>query len=517
MSIGLVPYQWKSDAEMPHWALPNGATSAIDLRRIDQISDQQATGYAIAIYPDVLPAGSVDLDTGNVTRDRDAWMSTLGYRPAGANAVEWAWSHLMDGADDQFAAACRPLRGGRRGRIEMHLGGKHERALSHTERLVQAVLVRRDLDGIFDDVQAGRLPDGMHRKALQAYADDLGIDPLTLRSKAARWRNETPLRPTTSITDEGWSGATQTVAAYGWTALLNSHVFNTGGGTFTFEDTGNSASSAVFHPTALSSSNASASAVTNSNTDYSGPVCRGSGTTGSNWNGYGSCSCLGPGQNFLFSFVNAVQTQLSPYVKQGTYPQTRRVEAINSTIKGSDSESTWKLTVTNTAISSGLRAGLWGSRSGYGAVVFSVFNARDFLTPASISTSPSSGPTSGGTAITITGTGFESNATVTVKGSSATGVTVASETSITATTPSGTLGAGDVVVTNPDSGFSGTQTNGFTYSAPTTTTTVATTTTTVPATTTTAATTTTTAACSGGPRTTLGSRRFGSHRGLSGN
>ena len=63
-----------------------------------------------------------------------------------------------------------------------------------------------------------------------------------------------------------------------------------------------------------------------------------------------------------------------------------------------------------------------------------------------------------------------------------------------------------------------------TTTAATTTTTVVTTTTTAPTTTTTAATTTTTAATttttaagSGGPRTTLGSRRFGSQRGLSGN
>ena len=440
MAIGLVPYQWKTDGGMTGWALPDGAVSAIDLRRLAQITDNAATGYAIAVYDGVLPDGSVELDTGNVTRDRDAWLATLGYRPAGANAVEWAWSHLMDGADDQFSAACRPLRGGRGGRIEMHLGGRHERALSHTERLVQAVLKRHELDEIFDEVEAGRLPDGMHRKALQAYADDLGIDPLTLRSKAVRWRNETPLRPTTSITDEGWSGSTQTVAAYGWTALLNSHVFNTGGGTFTFENIGNSASSAVFHPTSLSVSNALASAVTNSNTDYSGPVCRGNGTTGSNWSGYGSCSCAGPGTNLLFSFVNAVPTQLQ-YATQGTYPQTRRVEAIGSTIKGSDSASTWKLVATNTAVTSGLRAGLWGSRGGYGAVVFSVFNANDYVAPTVTNNSASGTYGDGGT---VQMSATESPTSWSLPGSPPTGVSVNSSGLVTWTeaTPVGVHSVG---------------------------------------------------------------------------
>jgi len=78
---------------------------------------------------------------------------------------------------------------------------------------------------------------------------------------------------------------------------------------------------------------------------------------------------------------------------------------------------------------------------------------------------PSSGSTAGGTAVTITGTGFEAGATVTIGGASATSVVVVSETSITCVTPSGTAGAKDVVVTNPDGGFSGTLAGGFTYAA----------------------------------------------------
>jgi hypothetical protein len=82
--------------------------------------------------------------------------------------------------------------------------------------------------------------------------------------------------------------------------------------------------------------------------------------------------------------------------------------------------------------------------------------------PPTITTiSPSSGSTNGGTVVTITGTNFVSGATVTFGGTAATGVTVVSSTSITATTPAHAAGAVNVVVT--DSGGSGTLTNGFTY------------------------------------------------------
>jgi hypothetical protein len=76
--------------------------------------------------------------------------------------------------------------------------------------------------------------------------------------------------------------------------------------------------------------------------------------------------------------------------------------------------------------------------------------------------SPVSGSTAGGTAVTITGTGFVSGATVTLGSTAANNVTVVSGTSIVATTPAVPAGVASVVVTNPG-GQSGTLTNGFTY------------------------------------------------------
>jgi hypothetical protein len=85
--------------------------------------------------------------------------------------------------------------------------------------------------------------------------------------------------------------------------------------------------------------------------------------------------------------------------------------------------------------------------------------------PTVSSVAPASGPTSGGTAVTITGANFAVGATVTVGGSAATGVTVVSSTTITATTPAHAAGTVSVTVTNADA-HSGTLASAFTYVAP---------------------------------------------------
>ncbi|PZA12230.1 transporter [Rhodopseudomonas palustris] len=76
--------------------------------------------------------------------------------------------------------------------------------------------------------------------------------------------------------------------------------------------------------------------------------------------------------------------------------------------------------------------------------------------------SPSSGPTAGGTSVTITGTNLSGVTGVTVGGAAAT-LGSNTSTSIVITTPSGTAGARDVVVTT--AGGSATSTGGFTYVA----------------------------------------------------
>jgi len=69
-------------------------------------------------------------------------------------------------------------------------------------------------------------------------------------------------------------------------------------------------------------------------------------------------------------------------------------------------------------------------------------------TPAITSISPSSGTTSGGTSVTVTGTGFTGATAVKFGTTNATSYTVNSDTSITATSPSHAAQVVDITVTN---------------------------------------------------------------------
>ncbi len=98
---------------------------------------------------------------------------------------------------------------------------------------------------------------------------------------------------------------------------------------------------------------------------------------------------------------------------------------------------------------------------GSGAVASS---ESPFAIPSVSSVNVSSGSVSGGTSATITGTNLTSATGVTVGGSAATSVVVNSATSISFSTPSGTVGTKDVVVQTPLGYF--TLTSSFTYTLP---------------------------------------------------
>jgi plastocyanin len=87
------------------------------------------------------------------------------------------------------------------------------------------------------------------------------------------------------------------------------------------------------------------------------------------------------------------------------------------------------------------------------------------VAPTVTAIAPASATTAGGTAVTLTGTGFAAGAAVSIGGTAASSVVVASATSITATTPPHAAGSVDVVVTNAD-GLTGRLTGGFSYTAP---------------------------------------------------
>jgi hypothetical protein len=93
---------------------------------------------------------------------------------------------------------------------------------------------------------------------------------------------------------------------------------------------------------------------------------------------------------------------------------------------------------------------------------FSLNVAASLAAPKIAAINPASGPTGGGTGITVGGSNFVSGATLALGGVPASGVTVVGSTSINATTGAHAAGAVDVVVANPDTQFA-TLPKGFSY------------------------------------------------------
>jgi hypothetical protein len=92
-------------------------------------------------------------------------------------------------------------------------------------------------------------------------------------------------------------------------------------------------------------------------------------------------------------------------------------------------------------------------------------NAFTYILPSITSLSPITGNTSGGTFLSISGSGFAQGATVTFGGVAAANVAVSGDTFISATTPAHAAAVVNVTVTNPN-GAAFTLVNGFTYVLP---------------------------------------------------
>jgi hypothetical protein len=89
----------------------------------------------------------------------------------------------------------------------------------------------------------------------------------------------------------------------------------------------------------------------------------------------------------------------------------------------------------------------------------------DAIPPTIISVSPTSGPTTGGTAVTLTGTKFSRATAVMFGPSAATSYTVHSATQITAIAPAGSAGTVDVTVTTPGGTSTTSAADQYTYIA----------------------------------------------------
>jgi hypothetical protein len=86
--------------------------------------------------------------------------------------------------------------------------------------------------------------------------------------------------------------------------------------------------------------------------------------------------------------------------------------------------------------------------------------------PAVSAVSPASGPSTGGTSVTITGSGFTGASAINFGTSAATSFTVNSATSITATSPVGSLSTVDITVTTPGGTSATSAADQYTYTPP---------------------------------------------------
>lgn len=102
-----------------------------------------------------------------------------------------------------------------------------------------------------------------------------------------------------------------------------------------------------------------------------------------------------------------------------------------------------------------------------GVATFGYVQAPPAPTIASIS--PASGPVTGGTTVTVTGTNLTDASAVKFGPAAGTAVTVLSATRLTVNSPAGSVGVVDISVTTPSGTATTTAGHGFTYTAPPTT------------------------------------------------
>ena len=413
MVAALVPYRWgDTGGGYMAWSLPAGVTSAIDLRPLALLPDTNSIGYAVAMLDGGLPDGAVELETGNETRDRDAWRSALGYFPAGANAKEWTLSHLLDGADDTGDAACRPIRGQTPFSVELHLGGKSTRQLARIKQLQQAVYARKDLDRIRQDVLGGKLPPDIHRKALVAMARDMGMDWRDLRP--AKWgAGESGIEPETTITDPFKSGGFVVITSYTPPGAGSAYTtFGENGNRFQTGDSGDglgpkivcdagslgigagNANNWAWHPTSLSSSNCYwqlDQVLRSGGGAVVGVLARGNGSNQNYFVDNFSGSIRG------WYHIAGVGTSIgSPSQTAALTRDDLWLKCLGSTISFGDVVGTEMLSVTNTAVTTGLRGGVFCYSSG-GAKDATGLYARDYVTPVVSANSASAAFGTGGT------------------------------------------------------------------------------------------------------------------------
>lgn len=388
----LAPRPWTAEPGMGgHRGLPEGALGAVDLAGAGAPSPVFAAfvappAEALAVFGD----GADRLDRLVLSaRDRAAFAALVpGVEiAAGASLLGALWSVLTDQADPDGAARARPIMPTHRGIAELHLGG---RSPVHAERLpadprrhrawprLQAAL-QRDYAGI-----ERRCP-AMARKWLGAQALKYRLPAEAARDLLipAGLPRVMPAVPTTTFADDfgrpdGPVGADWVAKAGAW-SLVGGQLVCAGGGA-NYER--------VLHWAAdLSGDDHEVQADLISyaaDTAFAGPAARVDPARATYY------AAQVRGGTTRYSYTYRVENGVRAILAKGTgygVPATSRLVCDGSTIQ-SYNDGVLAFSVTDTAITGHLRAGIAAHPAGSVAQVFDNFSASDLLPPPELAALP---------------------------------------------------------------------------------------------------------------------------------
>lgn len=389
------PWQWTGDS----WTPPVGSLGAIDLRSVtDQgiqtLSDRPFGFFVLldSLNSDYTLIGEGDLRELQISNaTKNTWNSLMGYRPDGNTLLDLLVDQLTNGSDPDGAAGPCPLLPTVYGDLELHLGG-HSKVWSHAFHWGDPFTqnIQKTLHRAYNEAEHISLDHA--RRVLDYWCDKYKLD------KRDGWKELVPpekrknhpgvLPHQTTITDnfnradgaigsssEGWSWTAVTGA---WNIVSN-------------EVEGTGANRTARAETDLSSSDHYSQvdiASTTANARGGGAACRFDSAANTCYIARVETATGAANDVYrIAKIVAAVLTELGTGVtSEYSAPDTVRIDANGSAISF-DLNGVLQESITDTAISSGTRCGMFAD-SGATTTKLDNFSAADLtVTPAPSATS----------------------------------------------------------------------------------------------------------------------------------
>jgi len=370
-----------NEIELGYWRAPTGTVGLIDLRGIPDQSLSGVLGarpYGFFAVDGTLGTDYDLLGTGDLREIRataamkSAWFSLLGYTPQGDTLNDLLFDHMTNGSDPTFQDDRVPtLMPTTKGILEIHLGShsliKSERfrfgTHSHTNK-VQAVL-HRNYRQMQADIDTGRMAENHIRRVLDYWLDKYRIRK-TIRTDweqfvppELRDGHEGPLPHRTIITESFNQGDSTTLGpdqtwaetSGDWETVSNEVRTSIIGGQQTARCEVDLSGDDHYGELVIAT-------WTGTNKKQLGPTCRRSVSVETYYHAAVIRGTTNTGP-FLLKTVTGTLSVLDSDTSGISPPETHRVESNGSTIRHLI-DGVEKFSVTDTAITSNLRCGLYG-------------------------------------------------------------------------------------------------------------------------------------------------------------